>query len=807
MTAPSPAERFVAYRDIAAVERIGDGGRDLCSALTAALDDAITELAAPLAGQPLAVVAVGGYGRGEQCLYSDVDLMLLHADADLDLATEAVLYPLWDAKLKVGHSVRTVREAVAAAREDFETLTSMLTMRCIAGDATLVAALEGRIAGVLEGRPLAPLLAEHEWGRRRLEPYPVMAADLKEGRGGLRTFQGFVWERRRAALVWDRRDTALPEEAAAHEELLSVRNALHAVARGPSDVFVADVREAAADWLGCDEFEIASRVCRSLATGDRLAERRWPDLVGGRGDPMVALGRGIFGRITSRFRRAPSPPHPVATTPLGLAVRAAARPEGVWLDTVETERIRSAEPAGWTDDDRNAFIRLLAAGERGRAAWGLLDELGWVDAHLPEWTVVRHLPQLAAFHDHPVDAHLWRTVDAMQQLASGSGKLGEIADEVGSTEELMLAAFFHDIGKGRGGNHSDVGAGIANRVLHRLGFGPATTAVVTTAVRHHLLLTETATRRDLDDPQVIARVVDAAGDLRTLQLLYLLAIADAEATGAGTWNSWKETLLGRLYEAAAEMLGVGGPPQPDKVAAAIAATAGRFPADMVEEHLAAMSDDYLATVPVEEIGWHLDLLARTHSAAGLDARAGEGYDRVLVVGADRTGFLGAVAAVFAGQGVSIVGAKLFTRSDGTAIDEFQVVDDRTGEPVAPERWRRIERDLVDAVQGTLDPTALLASRARVYRNGSRPTTPVRVTLPEGASSRFTVVEVRCPDRIGRLAEIAAALYGAGLDIALARLDTRAGEVIDTFYVRRDGHPIRDPAEQRGLIEALEAALG
>lgn len=807
MGAPSPADGFVELRDGAVADRIGDGGREQCSALTAALDGAIAELAAPLSGQPLAVVAVGGYGRGEQCLYSDVDLMLLHADADLDLATEAVLYPLWDAKLKVGHSVRTVREAVAAAREDFETLTSMLTMRCIAGDATLVASLEGRLAGILEGRPLAPLLAEHEWGRRRLEPYPVMAADLKEGRGGLRTFQGFAWERRRAELVWGREDAATPEEAAAYDDLLAVRNALHAVAGGPTDVFVSDVREAAAEWLGCDVFETASRVCRSLATGDRLAERRWPDLVGGHSDPMVALGRSIFGRITSRFRRPPPPPQPAATSPLGLAVRAAARPEGVWLDTVETERIRSAEPAAWTEDDRSAFIRLLAAGERGRAAWSLLEELGWVEAHLPEWTVVRHLPQLAAFHDHPVDAHLWRTVDAMQKLATGSGHLGDIADEVGSTEELMLAAFFHDIGKGRGGNHSEIGAELANRVLHRLGFGPATTAVVTTAVRHHLLLPETATRRDIDDPQVIARVVDAADDLRTLQVLYLLAVADGEATGASTSSSWKETLLRRLYDAASAMLGVVRPPEPDKVAAAIAATAGRVPADMVEEHLAAMSADYVATVPVDEIVWHLDLLARTHADAGLDARTEAGYDRVLVVGTDRTGFLGAVAAVFAGQGVSIVGARLFTRSDGTAIDEFQVVDDRTGGSVAAERWQRIERDLIDAVRGTLDTSALLASRAKVYRNGSRPTRSVAVALPEGASSRYTVVEVRCPDRIGRLAEIATALYGAGLDIALARLDTRAGEVIDTFYVRRDGHPIRDRAEQRELIDALETALG
>ncbi len=690
MVAASPAGRFVARRDAVVERRIGDGGRDVCVALTTALDETLSELAAPLAGEPLAVVAIGGYGRGDQCLFSDVDVMLLHAGADLDRATEAVLYPLWDAKLKVGHSVRTVREATAAAREDFATLTSLLTMRCVAGDASLVAALEGRLAGILEGRPLATALSEHEWGRRQLDPYPVMAPDLKEGRGGLRTFQGLAWERRRAELVWDRHDH-LPheDEVAAYDTLLAVRNALHAVAGGASDVFVPDLREAAAGWLGCDPFEVASRVCRSLAVGDRLAEGRWPDLVGGHGDPMVALGRSVFGRITSRFRRTTSPPLPAPITPLGMAVRAVARPEGVWLDTVETERIRNAPAAAWTDADRVAFIRLLAAGDRGRSAWGLLDELGWVDTYLPEWSVVRHLPQLAAFHEHPVDAHLWRTVDEVQKLAAHTGDaLGALAAEIGSTEELMLAAFFHDIGKGHGGNHSEVGATIAHSILHRHGFGPATTAVVTAAVRHHLLLAETATRRDIDDPQVIARVADAVGDLRTLQVLYLLTIADAKATGATTWSSWKEALIGRLYASAAAMLGAMGRPDTDTAATVLAAAAGRYAEGTAEEHLAAMPPDYVSAVPVEDILWHLDVLERARTEAVLDVRSAGGFDRVLVVGTDRTGFLGAVAAVFAGQGVSIAGARLFTRSDGTAIDEFQVVDARTGSPVAPERWPR-----------------------------------------------------------------------------------------------------------------------
>jgi len=785
--------------------RIGDGGRDICSALTSTLDEVLAELAAPLEAEPLAVVAVGGYGRGDQCLFSDIDVMLLHAGGDLDRATAAILYPLWDANLKVGHSVRTVGEALAAARTDFATLTAVLTMRCIAGDGSLVAALEGRLAGMLEGRPLTPALAEQETQRRRIDPYPVMEADVKQGRGGLRTFQGFVWERRRAALVWDRPHGPVPaEEKAGYDDLLAVRNALHAAARRRHDVFSADLRRPAAEWLGCDPFELASRLLRSLATGDRLAERRWPDVLAGGSDPMVALGRKVFGTITSRFRRVPPRP---ATTPLLLAVRAAARPEGVWLDTVETERIRTAPVTPLTEDDRAGLVSLLSAGARGRAAFGLLDELGWVDTHLPELTAVRHLPQLAPFHQHPVDAHLWRTVDEMQRLATEAGALGAIADEVGSTEELMLAALFHDIGKGCGGDHSEVGADVAGAALHRLGFGPATTAVVTSAVRHHLLLAETATRRDVDDPGVVAGIVDAVGDLRSLQVLYLLTVADSRATGPAAWTSWKAALLARLYETVAASLGAPGRPQRREMASVLAAAAGRYPVRLVEEHIAAMSAEYGATMTAEEVLRHLDVVTRAGDGAALGVRQGDGFDDVIVVGPDRRGLLAAVASVFAGHGVSIVGARLFTRSDGMAVDEFQVVDDRTGRPVATERWGRIERDVVAAVGGTLDTDAMLAARARVYRNGVATAKPPVVTLPEGASTRFTVVEVRCADRLGRLADIAAALYDVGLDIGLARLDTRAGEVVDTFYVRRNGHPVRNPAEQQALVRHLEAALG
>ncbi len=816
MNAP-PTTRFLELRDELISERSGDGAAGVGEALTHTLDEAIVALAADVADEPLTVVAVGGYGRGDLCLRSDVDVMLLHDGADLDRITNAVLYPLWDANLRVGHSVRTVGEAITTARTSFETLTSLLTMRCLAGDASLWKELEHDLAELVAGRPFSARLAASELERRRRHPYPVMAADIKSGRGALRTHHGFLWERRRAELL-GLADPYPPDadETAARLDLLAVRNALHAVAGREMDLFVTDLRPPAAEWLGVPVEDLADRVGSALCTGDRLAERRWGDLVAGR-DPMVAFGRRVFGRVTSRFRdtAAPAPD----ASPLALALQAAARPDGVRLDTVERERIMAAVAHGsgaeWTPADRAGLVRLLSAGDRGRAAWDLLDQLGWVATFLPEWGTVATLPQLAPFHEHPVGAHLWRTVDEMRMLSSGDGErdaeYADLADEIGSTEELLLAAFLHDIGKGTGEDHSIAGARIVEAFCARTGFGPATTALLVTTTRHHLLLSHTATRRDPSDPAVIDDVADAVGDLRTLQVLYLLTVADARATGPTMWSASKATWLRSLYLRVASRFERNQPERADRIEAAVAVGERTFPHRIVEEHLEAMPTEYVLGEEPDDIAWHLGVLERARVGGGavpvrVAVRPGDGVDEVLVVGPDQPGFLGAVASTFAVHGVAVNAARLFTRGDGTALDVFHVTDDRLGGSVPTGRWDAVEGDLAAVTAGERDLSADLERRSLAYRHEG-PEISTRVTIRPHASARATVVEVRCADRIGRLAEIVAALYAEDLDIWRATLDIRTGEVIDTFHVRRHGQTLRDQDEIVDVVNRLELALG
>jgi [protein-PII] uridylyltransferase len=797
----SPLTPFLELRSQVASQRIGDGGPETCAALTAGLDSALRELAADLA-PGAAVVALGGYGRREQCLWSDIDVMLLRRGGDPDPMVRAVLYPLWDAHLKVGHSVRTIEESREAGRERLDTLTSLLSARLVAGDTTLFAELMTTVAELVRTRPLSPRLVAQERERRALDPYPTMRADLKEGRGALRTHQGFWWERRRAELVGLPTESPDQDEAGARDRLLAIRNALHAAAGRAEDRFVVDLREPAARWLDEDVYSVAAGLTAALHTGDRIADRRWPDLHVEQ-DQMVGLGRRIFGAIRSRF----SPSQPLRDPDekvLSIAVRAAARPEGAWFESSEEASVRAAPRTDWTATDRAAFISLLSGGARGRAVFGRLEALGWVEEVFPEWGPVGTAPQLAPFHDHPVGAHLWRTVDEILALTTGGGEAEAIADDVGSTEELVLAAFFHDIGKARGGDHDVVGAELAAGFLRRTGFGPATIGVVVHAVRHHLLLSETATRRDIADLDVIDEVAAKVGDLHALRVLYLLTIADLTATGTTMWNAWRATLLRRLFGAVAQAIEAGGAVRATADVEAIMEAGGaRFGRRSVEEHLAALPNEYLDVATPHDILWHLDVVADLDGPATLSVHPAD-PDRVLVVGEDRTGFLLAVTSAFTAHGIEVADARLHTRSDGIALDTFHVRDDRTGNSVPEERWGQVTHGIHTALADRYALRPVIRERRLAYRRADHDPTAVDVRAHQ--TSRFTALEVRAPDRVALLADVVAALHDEGLNVHLARIDTMGGEARDIFHVTRLGVPIRIEPELAALCGRLRDRL-
>ncbi len=797
-----PLAAFLDLRSTLRAEPIGDGGPDTCAALTDALDAAIRQFGAEM-GPDAAVVALGGYGRREQCLWSDVDVMLLHRRADTESLARAVFYPLWNANLKVGHAVRTVEQCRLAGREELQTLTTLLSARLVVGNGDLYGEFQSALVELVRDHPLSPRLADQERQRRLAEPYPLMAADLKEGRGALRTHEGFWWERRRAELIGAEYDAPTPEERDAKATLLSVRNALHSAAGRAVDRFVFDLREPAAHWLRSEVLALATSLTTALHTGDRLADRRWPDLHV-EPDPPIGLGRRIFGAIRTRFSSPPTPDAGDSNDVLAIAVRAAGRPEGAWLESAEEDLIRTSPEAAWTAADRTAFVLLLSAGARGRTIFGLLEELGWVERQFPEWMPVATAPQLAPFHEHPVGAHLWRCVDEMLEILDGDDEIAGIADEVGSTEELLLAAFLHDIGKARGGNHEVVGAELAAAFLRRAGFGPATIAAVSNAVLHHLLLAETATRRDYADPTVIDEVAAIVDELHQLQILYLLTIADLRATGSTMWNEWRATLLRRLYRRVAKALETGETVRATPDIEAIAGAAGgMLERRLIEEHVAAMPADYLDTTSPHEVAWHLEVVSRL-DRPGLVSAYPRDPGRVVVAGSDRAGFLLAVSRAFTANGVAVLDARLRTRSDGVALDTFHVVDDRTGEAVAPDRWDRVAGDLIGSLTDQRDLRPVVRERVESYRHDDDRLGEVEVRIDSGG--HHTVIEVRAPDRIGLLTDIVEALHDVGLDVSLAKIDTMGAQARDIFHVRRGGGPIRSESDLASIQTLIAERL-
>jgi [protein-PII] uridylyltransferase len=730
---------FIDLRDSLRQQRIGHGGHEVCAALTSSLDRALSTLVARESA-PMSVVALGGYGRGELSPYSDVDLMLLHTGGDPSAAASDLFRPLWDAKLRVGHSVRTVREASEAARERFDTQTTLLTSRLVSGSEELFDQLMEAVTRVTRARPLRSYLVEAERGRRAEAPYRLMSVNLKTGRGGLRVLQGFGWERRRQELIGRFSTQHAEEEYLALEVLLQVRNALHAVAGRAHDVFSPELREPAARWLGRDTFETAEGLIATMQTIDRIAERRWPEVLDTRAVPAV---RRAWSRITG------SP-----------------------------EVIRSDSPPTTDDIDR-----LLEAGDRGRAGFDSLWEQGHLADVLPEWGVVANLPQLEPFHQHPVAAHLWRTVSEMQLILGDNGLLGRVGLDLNRPRLLRLAAFLHDIGKGHGGKHATVGAGIAAAFAERMALDAKTTDLLVSAVRHHLLLPLTATRRDFDDPAVIDEVVSEVGSLELLQALYLLTVADSRATGPSMWNDWKASLLRTLFLRCAARFGgeeiaveVGGATRQE-----VLARAGEAAEDM-GIHLDAMPPDYLWSLTVEEAFWHFELIQDLVGASNLAVREEALFETAVVVGPSIPGFRRIVAAVFAANGVDVLEARMFGRSDGLVVDSFRVRDDRAGGVIPGERWVRVRDDLGASLLGELDTDDRVAVRAAAYMTAdvSRPKPSVDVSTDPATAD--LVLTVKCSDRIGRLAEILGVLEDFGLEIRLAKLDSREGEVIDTFHV-------------------------
>ncbi len=763
----------------------------------------------------VALVALGGYGRGRLAPASDVDLLLVHdgvAPEVVAALAERLWYPLWDAGMRVGHAVRTPRECEEVAAERIDVATAMLDGRALSGDLAPWAEALARVLAPIRSDPRTFAASLHadaeERGERHGAVSSLLEPNLKEGAGGLRDVHVLGWlgtalgrSLEEQGLLRDVERRAVEE---AEEFLERVRAALHLETGRATDRLLLEQQPPIARWLGFVEepdLRAVDGLMRQVFEHARQVEH-------------------VRSSALRRYLSGEPHPRPVEPTPQGV-LRALVElaeeggvPSPATLDAIEAVGI--PDEVEWTDGVRHGFLALLRAGEEGARMLEVLDRLGLLHRYLPEWAPVRCRPQRDPYHRFPVDVHLLRSLVEVSRLLELPGDEPMAAEAVAAVTDrdgVLLGALLHDIGKVGKRNHVAVGRDIAARMLGRMRLPDATRGLAAFMVAEHLLLPDTATRRDLEDPDLVLEVATRVGDPERLAALYLLAIADGQATGPLAWTPWRATLVRELVAKVQHVLergevGADTAARLSERADALRALLPDVPEDALRRFLLRMPRSYVLTVPPERVAEHHAIVApplgtlevRTQAAPG----ARPGTYVLTVVAADRPGLLSLIAGAVALAGLSILSAHVFTTEDGTAVDVFEVEGAFETE-VGEERWRELRSTLRGAIEGRVE----LEHRVEVKRRHYPPTrhaVPVEVEVHADVSDFFTVVEVEASDRIGLLHDITRTFADLHLDVHLAKVATYGARVVDAFYVRDALGRKLDDEQVAELERALRARL-
>ncbi len=811
-------------------------------------------------GQIMGVVAVGGYGRGELSPKSDIDLLFLlpyKRTAHAEQVVEYMLYMLWDLGLTVGHSTRTVDECIRQAKADLTIRTALLEARWLWGDDALYDELKRRyraevVAGSMEEFVEAKL-AERDSRHQKLgEARYVLEPNIKEGKGGLRDLHTLYWIAKYLYAITDVRELValgvLSADAAGRFEkaqafLWTVRCHLHYLTGREEDRLTFDMQPEIGRRMNYTDHGGTSGVERFMKhyyliakdVGDltrifcalleeqhkRKPKLRFPALRRSRKLEGFKLeGNRLDVVEEAQFEHQPLDMIRLFHT--ALAQDLDIHPRAMSLVTQSLKRID-----GKLRQDAEAnrlFVEMLCSPKDPEVALRHMNESGVLGRFIPDFGRVVAQMQYDMYHVFTVDEHTIQAVGILHRLESGqlaaeAPACTEVMKTLLSRRTLYLATFLHDIAKGRNADHSELGAEIVLKLGPRLGLSDEETETASWLVRHHLLMTRTAFKRDIDDAQTISDFVDVVQSPERLKLLLALTVADVRAVGPKVWNAWKAGLLRELYHRALDMMsgGIGVERREARVEAAQnalrAALAGQWPSEDIEAHLARGYPSYWVSFDTET---HLRQAALVRDAESrqapltIDSRqdpANEVTEITLYTG-DHPGLFAQIAGAMALSGVSIVDAKIITMTNGMALDTF-TIHDMDGGPVSnAARLEKLRANLEQGLSGRLRLSREIAkrrdsvqSRTRVFK------VPPRVLVDNKASAKHTVIEVNGRDRIGLLYDVTSAMTRLSLQISSAHVSTYGERVVDVFYVKDVfGLKVEHERKIRDIREALTAAL-
>jgi [protein-PII] uridylyltransferase len=820
----------------------------------------------PTEGERLALMAVGGYGRGTLAPFSDIDLLFVRPykqTAHAESVIEYMLYALWDLGFKVGHASRTIEECMKLSREDFTIRTSILEARRLAGDEKLAEELVRRFQNeVVKGTGaefVAAKLKERDDRHARAGASRYMVEpNVKEGKGGLRDLNTLFWiaqylhpgesiEKVLQLEMFEGREVRTFIRA--FDFLWAVRSHLHFVTGRPEERLTFDLQPEIARRMGygdrpdnpaverfmrryflmAKEVGALTRVFAAKLEADKVkvAPKGISRLLPGRRLKKKPLDEPGFHELGGRldvdgaetFER--DPVNLLRLFEIADARNLDLHPDAFTLASRMSGLITSA-----VRRDRHAakvFLRILAHGRDPQRTLALMTEAGVLGRYLPEFGRIVAQMQFNMYHSYTVDEHTLRAVGIIADIAAGRlvedhPLSAQIMPLIADREALFLAMLLHDTGKGGAGGQEKAGARAARQACERLGLERSKIELVAWLVEHHLVMSDYAQKRDVSDPRTVADFARIVENPERLRLLLVLTVADIRAVGPGVWNGWKGQLMRELY-GATEAVFRGG--RGSDAAAALrryhenqaydarVAVAKADPA--AEPWVDAMEDAYFAAFSQGEVLAHARLAARGAGSGGAAAegrvRADRNAAEVAVAAADRPRLFVDLAAAITGAGANVVGARVFTSRAGQALDVFYV-QDVTGLPYGEADPRQLDR-LVETLEAAARGEASTREPRRTAdlgRAAAFSITPT-VMLDNDASETSTVIEASGRDRPGLLAALAQALSDAGLSILSAHIDGYGERAVDAFYVvDAAGQKLTDARKRNTLKTALMAAL-
>ncbi len=803
-----------------------------------------------ISGNPFAIIALGGYGRKEQCIHSDIDLLILFdrtVPLDVEAFVQELLYPLWDARLEVGYAVRSIDECIKMSFERFDILTTVLDARFICGASLVYSAFMEKFRQQLSVKHLKPTLNYlYENGEKRLEDFGdstyLVAPDLKSGFGGLRDYHTLLWYAKIKSNIKSRRDLEYYgflsnfeynslEESLAY--IWDIRNRLHYISRRKNDTLHFEHQAEVAGLMeyknqgGQPDVEVfLGELHEKMEFLKQISQITFEDIVSSR-----------------RIKKAADSPQPTKTDGLVVkkrrlfftnTVAIIQKPDlllKIFLESGQTKIPLSIEARRVASEFRHLvdeelrqdpgcvkiFKRILALSYWEFNVLNVMLSTGILQQFIPEFAPLVNKIQYNHYHLFPVDKHSIRCVQIINSFKNQDTTMigtlyAGVYKEIRNKNVLMVAGLLHDIGKSDPAKeHSQRGVRIAGPIIDRLGFNPAEKQDILFLIENHLFLAKTATRRDIFDEETAVHTANKVGKIRLLRMLFLLTVADSRATGPKAWNDWTQNLLKDLFLKTAGIIKTGELATQKtrrliekKKTEVLTLLRESWREEEVNRQLSAMSRRYLLYVPPRNIVDHINLyrnLGDREFIWQITKENGTDMRTVSICGKDKPGFYSKIAGVFFQNKIDIVASQAYSLGDSHILDIFHVRPPQD-QLFEKEKWEKAEQDLGHALEDDhyLDKALERIPSTLTMSSGRRPE-PNQVRIDNETSSFFTIIEVLTYDFPGLLFAVTNVLYRSGLNVNVAMVGTKVDQVIDIFYVKDlDGDMKVESQEKLELIK-------